>query len=147
MDENINKKFSEHRIQSMALLQEESNLQEVVRLVGRDSLSEADQLKLEVAKSLREDFLQQNAFHEVDTYCSLPKQFKMLEVILGFYEEAKKALNSGVYLDEILKINSREGITRSKNISENELEKFDTLFETVKADIEKLISEGGNSNA
>ena len=147
MDENINKKFSEHRIQSMALLQEESNLQEVVRLVGRDSLSEADQLKLEVAKSLREDFLQQNAFHEVDTYCSLPKQFKMLEVILGFYEEAKKALNLGVYLDEILKINSREGITRSKNISENELEKFDTLFETVKADIEKLISEGGNSNA
>ena len=147
MDENINKKFSEHRIQSMALLQEESNLQEVVRLVGRDSLSEADQLKLEVAKSLREDFLQQNAFHEVDTYCSLPKQFKMLNLILGFYDEAKKALDAGVYLDEILKIESREGITRSKNISENELEKFDELFETVEADIEKLISEGGNSNA
>lgn len=147
MDESIDRKFSAHRIQSMALLQEESNLQEVVRLVGRDSLSETDQLKLEVAKSLREDFLQQNAFHEVDTYCSLPKQFKMLNLILGFYDEAKKALNAGVYLDEILKIESREGITRSKNISENELEKFDELFETVKADIEKLISEGGNSNA
>ena len=147
MDESIDRKFSAHRIQSMALLQEESNLQEVVRLVGRDSLSETDQLKLEVAKSLREDFLQQNAFHEVDTYCSLPKQFKMLNLILGFYDEAKKALDAGVYLDEILKIKSREGITRSKNISENELEKFDELFETVKADIEKLISEGGNSNA
>ena len=147
MDESIDRKFSAHRIQSMALLQEESNLQEVVRLVGRDSLSEADQLKLEVAKSLREDFLQQNAFHEVDTYCSLPKQFKMLNLILGFYDEAKKALDAGVYLDEILKIESRERITRSKNISENELEKFDELFETVKADIEKLISEGGNSNA
>ena len=147
MDESIDRKFSAHRIQSMALLQEESNLQEVVRLVGRDSLSEADQLKLEVAKSLREDFLQQNAFHEVDTYCSLPKQYRMLNLILGFYDEDKKALNAGVYLDEILKIDSREGITRSKNISENELEKFDTLFETVKADIEKLISEGGNSNA
>ena len=147
MDESIDRKFSAHRIQSMALLQEESNLQEVVRLVGRDSLSEMDQLKLEVAKSLREDFLQQNAFHEVDTYCSLPKQFKMLNLILGFYDEAKKALDAGVYLDEILKIESREGITRSKNISENELEKFDELFETVKADIEKLISEGGNSNA
>ena len=147
MDESIDRKFSAHRIQSMALLQEESNLQEVVRLVGRDSLSEADQLKLEVAKSLREDFLQQNAFHEVDTYCSLPKQYKMLNLILGFYDEAKKALNSGVYLDEILKIDSREGIARSKNISEKELEKFDELFETVKADIEKLISEGGNSNA
>ena len=147
MDESIDRKFSAHRIQSMALLQEESNLQEVVRLVGRDSLSEADQLKLEVAKSLREDFLQQNAFHEIDTYCSLPKQFKMLNLILGFYDEAKKALNAGVYLDEILKIESREGISRSKNISEKELEKFDELFETVKADIEKLISEGGNSNA
>ena len=147
MDESIDRKFSAHRIQSMALLQEESNLQEVVRLVGRDSLSEADQLKLEVAKSLREDFLQQNAFHEVDTYCSLPKQFKMLNLILGFYDEAKKALDAGVYLDEILKIESREGITRSKNISENELEKFDELFETVKADIEKLIIEGGNANA
>ena len=147
MDESIDRKFSAHRIQSMALLQEESNLQEVVRLVGRDSLSETDQLKLEVAKSLREDFLQQNAFHEVDTYCSLPKQFKMLNLILGFYDEAKKALDAGVYLDEILKIESREGITRSKNISENELEKFDELFETVKSDIEKLISEGGNSNA
>ena len=147
MDESIDRKFSAHRIQSMALLQEESNLQEVVRLVGRDSLSEMDQLKLEVAKSLREDFLQQNAFHEVDTYCSLPKQFKMLNLILGFYDEAKKALDAGVYLDEILKIESREGISRSKNISENELEKFDELFETVKADIEKLISEGGNSNA
>ena len=147
MDESIDRKFSAHRIQSMALLQEESNLQEVVRLVGRDSLSEADQLKLEVAKSLREDFLQQNAFHEVDTYCSLPKQFKMLNLILGFYDEAKKALDAGVYLEEILKIESREGISRSKNISENELEKFDELFETVKADIEKLISEGGNSNA
>ncbi|WP_278553695.1 V-type ATP synthase subunit A [Parvimonas micra] len=147
MDESIDRKFSAHRIQSMALLQEESNLQEVVRLVGRDSLSEADQLKLEVAKSLREDFLQQNAFHEIDTYCSLPKQFKMLNLILGFYDEAKKALDAGVYLDEILKIESREGIARSKNIPENELEKFDELFETVKADIEKLISEGGNSNA
>ena len=147
MDESIDRKFSAHRIQSMALLQEESNLQEVVRLVGRDSLSETDQLKLEVAKSLREDFLQQNAFHEIDTYCSLPKQFKMLNLILGFYDEAKKALDAGVYLDEILKIESREGIARSKNIPENELEKFDELFETVKADIEKLISEGGNSNA
>ena len=116
MDENIDKSFSKHRISAMALLQEEANLQEVVRLVGRDSLSEVDQLKLEVSKSLREDFLQQNAFHEIDTYCSLPKQFKILKLILGFYDEAKKALNNGVYLNEILKISSRESIARSKNL-------------------------------
>lgn len=147
MDENIDKSFSKHRISAMALLQEEANLQEVVRLVGRDSLSEVDQLKLEVSKSLREDFLQQNAFHEIDTYCSLPKQFKILKLILGFYDEAKKALNNGVYLNEILKISSRESIARSKNISENELEKFDSLFDQMKKEIENLISEGGNSNA
>ena len=147
MDENIDKSFSKHRISAMALLQEEANLQEVVRLVGRDSLSEVDQLKLEVSKSLREDFLQQNAFHEIDTYCSLPKQFKILKLILGFYDEAKKALNKGVYLNEILKISSRESIARSKNISENELEKFDSLFDQMKKEIENLISEGGNSNA
>ncbi len=147
MDENIDKSFSKHRISAMALLQEEANLQEVVRLVGRDSLSEVDQLKLEVSKSLREDFLQQNAFHEIDTYCSLPKQFKILKLILGFYDEAKKALNNGVYLNEILKISSREAIARSKNISENELEKFDSLFDQMKKEIENLISEGGNSNA
>lgn len=147
MDKNIDKSFSKHRISAMALLQEEANLQEVVRLVGRDSLSEVDQLKLEVSKSLREDFLQQNAFHEIDTYCSLPKQFKILKLILGFYDEAKKALNNGVYLNEILKISSRESIARSKNISENELEKFDSLFDQMKKEIENLISEGGNSNA
>lgn len=147
MDENINEKFSEYRIRSMALLQEEANLQEVVRLVGRDSLSEGDQLKLEIAKSLREDFLQQNAFHEVDTYCSLPKQSRMLKVILSFYDEAKKALDANIYLDEILRLPIREQITRSKNISETELEKFDTLVLDLKVAVEKLISEGGNSNA
>lgn len=147
MDESIDDSFSKHRIEAMALLQEEANLQEVVRLVGRDSLSEVDQLKLEVSKSLREDFLQQNAFHEVDTYCSLPKQFRMLKVILGFFDKAKKALSNGVYLNEILSIPSRELIARSKNISENELEKFDSLYNKMVEEIENLISEGGNSNA
>ena len=98
----------------MALLQEEAKLQEIVRLVGRDSLSEHDQLKLEVTKSLREDFLQQNAFHEVDTYCSLDKQFKMLKLILFFYDEAQRAIKEGVYLNEILALPSREKNNKSK---------------------------------
>lgn len=147
MDKTIDKDFSKYRIQSMVLLQEEAKLQEIVRLVGRDSLSEEDQLKLEIAKSLREDFLQQNAFHEVDTYCSLPKQFKILKLILNFHEEAKKGLSKNVYLNEILSLPVRERITRAKNISEDALNTFDEIMEEVKKAIENLIAEGGNSNA
>ena len=146
-EEEVDKDFPKFRIESMALLQEEAKLQEIVRLVGRDSLSEYDQLKLEITKSLREDFLQQNAFHEVDTYCSLPKQFKMLKLILSFYNEAQRGLKEGVYLDEILALPAREKITRAKNISEKELDSFDKIEEEVKEAISKLIAEGGKPNA
>lgn len=143
----IDKDFPKFRIESMALLQEEAKLQEIVRLVGRDSLSEQDQLKLEITKSLREDFLQQNAFHEVDTYCSLPKQFKMLKLILLFYDEAQRALKNGIYLNEILNLPAREKITRAKNISEKELDTFDKIEEEIKEAVSKLIAEGGIPNA
>ena len=146
-EEEVDKDFPKFRIESMALLQEEAKLQEIVRLVGRDSLSEYDQLKLEITKSLREDFLQQNAFHEVDTYCSLPKQFKMLKLILSFYNEAQRGLKEGIYLDEILALPAREKITRAKNISEKELDSFDKIEEEVKEAISKLIAEGGKPNA
>lgn len=147
MDDTIDSHFSNCRIQSMVLLQEEAKLQEIVRLVGRDSLSEADQLKLEVAKSLREDFLQQNAFHEIDTYCSLPKQFRMLKLILTFYEEAREALANNIYLKEILALPVREKIARAKNISEDALNTFDGVMEELKEAMKKLVAEGGNSNA
>lgn len=147
MDDTIDSHFSNCRIQSMVLLQEEAKLQEIVRLVGRDSLSEADQLKLEVAKSLREDFLQQNAFHEIDTYCSLPKQFRMLKLILTFYEEARKALANNIYLKEILALPVREKIARAKNINEDALNTFDGVMEELKEAMKKLVAEGGNSNA
>ena len=146
-EEEVDKDFPKLRIESMALLQEEAKLQEIVRLVGRDSLSEYDQLKLEITKSLREDFLQQNAFHEVDTYCSLPKQFKMLKLILSFYKEAQRGLKEGVYLNEILALTSREKITRAKNISENKLDSFDKIEEEIKEAVSKLIAEGGTPNA
>ena len=146
-EEEVDKDFPKFRIESMALLQEEAKLQEIVRLVGRDSLSEYDQLKLEITKSLREDFLQQNAFHEVDTYCSLPKQFKMLKLILSFYDEAQRGLKEGVYLDEILALPAREKITRAKNISEKELDSFDKIEEEIKEAVSKLIAEGGKPNA
>src|SRR3712207_6082039 len=111
------------------------------------SLSEVDQLKLEVAKSLREDFLQQNAFHEIDTYCSLQKQFRMLKLILTFYEEAREALANNIYLTEILDLPVREKIARAKNISEDALNTFDGVMEELKEAMKKLVAEGGNSNA
>ena len=146
-EEHVDRDFPKFRIEAMALLQEEAKLQEIVRLVGRDSLSEYDQLKLEITKSLREDFLQQNAFHEVDTYCSLDKQFKMLKLILFFYDEAQRAIKEGVYLNEILALPSREKITRAKNISEKELDTFDKIEEEIKEAVSKLIKEGGTTNA
>lgn len=143
MDENVADDWSEIRNEAMALLQEEANLEEIVRLVGIDALSESDRLKLEVAKSIREDYLQQNAFHEVDTYASLDKQYKMLKAVLSFQTEAKRALEVGVYLDNILKLPVRDKIARSKYIPENEINKIDDVIIELKQAIDKLISEGG----
>ncbi|MGL4991032.1 MAG: V-type ATP synthase subunit A [Sarcina sp.] len=143
MDENVASDWSQIRTDAMALLQEEANLQEIVRLVGIDALSEADRLKLEVAKSIREDYLQQNAFHEVDTYASLDKQYKMLKLVMAFEKEAARALEAGVYLDKILNLEVRDRIARSKYVPETELSKIDeTLLELTQA-VDNLISEGG----
>ena len=115
MNQNVSDDWSKLRVEAMSLLQEEANLQEIVRLVGIDALSERDRLKLEVAKSIREDYLQQNAFHEVDTYASLDKQYKMLKLILSFKVEAERALDAGVYLNKILALDEvRDRIARSK---------------------------------
>ena len=119
----------------------ESSLQEIVRLVGRDTLSESDQLKLEVARSLREDFLQQNTFHDVDTFCSLDKQNKMLSMILLFYHEAQKALEEGVYLGEIENLPVRERIARSKYLSEEEEGALDDISRDIRESIAGLIAQ------
>lgn len=148
MDENIAKDWSKLRLEAMTILQEEASLQEIVRLVGIDALSEKDRLKLEVAKSIREDYLQQNGFHEIDTYTSLSKQYKMLKLILEFNYEAKEALDKGVYLDKILGLlEIRDRIARSKYISEKELDKIDVISTDLKSEMENLIKEGGIINA
>ncbi|MBO3363701.1 V-type ATP synthase subunit A [Clostridium perfringens] len=147
MDAHVADDWSALRTEAMALLQEEANLEEIVRLVGMDALSEGDRLKLEVAKSIREDYLQQNAFHENDTYTSLNKQYKMLNLILSFKHEAEKALEAGVYLDKVLKLPVRDRIARSKYISEEEISKMDDILVKLKSEINKLISEGGVLNA
>ena len=147
MDAHVADDWSALRTEAMALLQEEANLEEIVRLVGMDALSEGDRLKLEVAKSIREDDLQQNAFHENDTYTSLNKQYKMLNLILSFKHEAEKALEAGVYLDKVLKLPVRDRIARSKYISEEEISKMDDILVELKSEMNKLISEGGVLNA
>lgn len=147
MDGNIDKEFSENRIKAMALLQEESSLQEIVRLVGRDSLSETDQLKLEASKSIREDFLQQNAFHDEDTYTSLDKQNLMLKMVLAFYEEGRRALGSGVYLSELLDLSVRDRIARAKYLSEDKLSDIQEIIDDITKSMEELISKGGILNA
>lgn len=139
--------WSELRMEAMALLQEEASLDEIVRLVGIDALSEKDRLKLEVAKSIREDYLQQNSFHEIDTYTSLEKQYRMLKLVLLFKKEAEKALEAGVYLDKILKLEVRDKIARAKYIHEDDIKKTDEIAAEVKADIDGLIAEGGVLNA
>ncbi|WP_164509064.1 V-type ATP synthase subunit A [Clostridium rectalis] len=143
MDENVSEDWTELRIKAMALLQEEANLEEIVRLVGIDALSESDRLKLEVAKSLREDYLQQNAFNDVDTYASLIKQYKMLKLVLKFGEEAEKALKAGVYLKDILSLEIRDKIARSKYIDESNMNDIDDIWSNLTDEMDDLISKGG----
>ena len=147
MDINVENTFSNDRTKAMTLLQEESGLQEIVRLVGRDSLSETDQLKLDAAKSIREDYLQQNAFHEVDTFSSLQKQNLMLKMVLAFYDEGKRALDNGIYLNDILKLEVRDRIARAKYLPESDIDKMNGIMADLRKSVDSLIEEGGILNA
>lgn len=143
-DESIDDSFSTSRKRAMSLLQDESELQEIVRLVGADSLSEQDQLKLEVSKMLREDFLQQNSFHEVDTYCPVDKQIEMLNAVLDFYTEGLKALDAKVYLRELRDLPIKEKIARMKYLNnDTAAEEIKKIREEIRADIGELVREGG----
>ena len=139
--------WSELRMEAMALLQEEASLEEIVRLIGIDALSAQDRLKLEVAKSIREDYLQQNSFHEVDTYTSLEKQYRMLKLVILFKKEAERALEAGVYLNDILNLEVRDKVARAIYIEETDIKRTDDIAAEVKAAIDELISKGGVLNA
>lgn len=141
IDSNVNEDFSTIRKRAMSLLAQEQGLQEVVRLVGRDALSDDDKLKLNVTKSIREDYLQQNAFHDVDTYCSLKKQNIMLDLILYNYDRSIEALSNGIDLSEIEKLPVHERITRAKFVSEEELEKLADIKEQIDQEIGNLQKE------
>lgn len=148
MNSNVADNWGDLRLEAMTILQDESQLQEIVRLVGIDALSEKDRLKLDVAKSIREDYLQQNGFHEIDTYTSLKKQYKMLNLILGYRKEAERALEAGVYLSDIMAMEDlKDRIARSKYIHEDELDKIDQISVDLRSAIDDLISKGGVANA
>ena len=138
IDSNVNENFSTMRKRAMSLLAQEQGLQEVVRLVGRDALSDDDKLKLNVTKSIREDYLQQNAFHDVDTYCSLNKQNIMLDLILYNYDRSIEALSNGVELEQLEKLPVHERITRAKFVSEEEIEKLADIKAQIDQEIGNL---------
>lgn len=121
-NENVRDDWYTLRGRLMGLLQEEAELEEIVRLVGMDALSAPDRLKLEAARSIREDYLHQNAFHETDTYTSLEKQYLMMTAILGFYDKALAALTQGLDIDTIVELPVRERIGRLKYAAESQAE-------------------------
>ncbi len=115
----------------MALLSDEASLDEIVKLVGMDALSPADRLKMEAARSIREDFLHQLAFHEVDTYTSLNKQYHMMKLVIEYYDKSIDALNEGADINDVVALPVRESIGRFKYIAE----------ENVNSEYDKIISE------
>ena len=133
--------WSGMRQEFMRILQEESELEEIVRLVGVDALSWKDRLTLEVARSIREDYLHQNAFDEVDTYTSLEKQYRMMRLILSYYRRGQAALEAGAALSALLALPVRERIGRAKYIPEEELKQFDAIEAELNAQIGALAEE------
>ena len=127
-EENVDEKFMTDRQKMMTLLQEEAELDEIVKMVGMDALSAGDRLKMEAARSIREDFLHQNSFHEVDTYTPLHKQFLMMELVIAFYEQSEEALRQGATIKHILSMDVREKIGRFKYVLP---ENVDTEFENI----------------
>ena len=141
-DDNVSGEWTKMRADIMRILQEEAELDEIVRLVGVDALSDGDRLTMETAKSIREDYLHQNAFHETDTYASLKKQHGMMKLILTADELSRDALDKGADLDELLALPSRERIGRAKYVPEDELESFVTIMSDMKSEIASLVDGG-----
>lgn len=148
LDQQMQVDWSKQVTEAMRMLQKESELSEIVRLVGIDALSEKDQLLLETTKSLREDFLQQNAFDDVDTFTSREKQFKMLETILLLHKEAEDALTLGAYLSEIYAGTEelRDKVARMKYLPETELAKIPALHQEIKATMKEILQKGDRTD-
>ena len=136
-------KYMTNRDKAMHVLQEEAELQEIVRLVGQDSLSPADRLTLETAKSIREDFLQQNAFVDEDAYSSYYKQFRLLDMVLQYDDVCRAALSQGADVNALFNIPAREKIGRAKMVPQDEVDKaYDAIIEEMKAEAAEIAERG-----
>ena len=142
MNRNIADDWTKCVTETNKLLQVESELEEIVKLVGYDSLSPSDRLILEASRSIREDYLQQNAFDDTDAYTSLNKQYRILKTVLTFYNESVNALEKGVDVSDILKLEVRERIARAKYVKEDEIGAYiDETTAQLTKDLDELIRE------
>lgn len=137
--DNVSAEWNGLRQECMIVLQEEATLEEIVRLVGMDALGSKDRLTMEVAKTVREDYLHQNAFHEIDTYASLTKQLRMLKLIISYYNLGQEALLKNVDIEDIVALKVREKIGRAKYIEEKDMAQFDDIEKELKKEIAELI--------
>ncbi len=147
VEKEIGKDFLDMKKEAMRMLQEEADLSEIVRLVGVDSLGPMDRITLETAKTIREDFLHQNAFHEVDTYTSLPKQKAMLSVILKLDKEMRRGAGANIELDGLLAIPAKDKVGRMKYVEEKEVGKISAIEEEITSEVTALMAEDGGKSA
>ncbi|MDE7182612.1 MAG: V-type ATP synthase subunit A, partial [Clostridia bacterium] len=144
-NENVSVEYAQYRQFIMTVLQEEAELNEIVRLVGMDALSSKDRLTMETAKIIREDYLHQNAFDEIDTYTSMKKQFLMLKLIYEFDTRAREAVASFASINDILASKSKERLGRAKYIKEENLSEFDEILKSMGTEF-KAICQGGEDD-
>ena len=138
-DENVDKEFQTLRGETMALLEKEAELQEIVQLVGQDALPESDRAFLEVARMIREDFLQQHAYHEIDSYCSKEKQYLMLKIIMKFYQEVNKAIASGIMASRTAAVKVKDEIARMKYTPNQDFaQRYEELIKAIESEFESL---------
>ena len=137
-DRNLGRSFLENRAKAVSILQEENNLQEIVKLVGQDALSAGDRLTMETAKMVREDFLQQNAFVDIDNYSTYERQAMLLDIILRYDELCRKAINAGADMNKLVKIEARDRIGRAKSVpSETYAEEYSRIADDMAAQIKE----------
>lgn len=144
LDANVNKDWTRNRYRAMATLQEEAELDEIVKMVGKDSLSVDDQLTLEIAKMIREDFLQQNSFNEVDWYSSFDRQYRLLDMILRYDTLCRDAIAKNAPLSQLTAIEARERIGRAKSVPDDEYSAaYDQIYADMNTQIEAIIAKAG----